>query len=359
MVRATIQDVARHVGVSKQVVSAVLGKTAGTVRASAATRRKIEVAARALNYSPDILARAFTAKRSFLVGLAALELDALHLASLVNAAQKVLAPHDYSLVVDIYHDAATQQAAIERLLHRRVEGLIITPFRKPDGKVNAALFGKLRKAGVPMVEIFSHALRDVPKVNADHMGIGRQQTRHLIGLGHRRIALLTHDHYADPARDARDHFEGYAAAMGESGLSPLVVARPMPVENRAEELQQNLLEEGWRAAAGLRDHPQRPSAVVCYSSYMAAGLLQACAGIGIRVPTDLSVISSTHSPMAFPVLPVLTAVLHPTREIGERATTMLYEMIHHRPVESALVTGTLVAGGSTAPLRAGRSAKSK
>ncbi|MCC6579077.1 MAG: LacI family DNA-binding transcriptional regulator [Phycisphaeraceae bacterium] len=352
--RVTILDVAKAVGVSAPVVSTVLNQRRSTVRVSAATRKKIIETAQRLNYKPSVIARSFRSGRSFLIGLAHLYVNTPYLAQWIRALRGCLDDRGLSLIVDTHHDFASQQAAIDRLIDRRVEGVIATSVVIRNGRTDPQPFERLRQAGIPVVEIMGMVIPDVPRVNVDYVQVGRQQTRHLLDLGHREVVLLTHARYARGRRhvgwhwDALQQSEGYVAEMREAGLEPLVITHEVPPETGDEEMMQSWLKAGRTSALGILNHSRRPTAVICHSGVVASGLIQACRDADMDVPQRLSVVGGGDERWAAMIQPPLTSILFPTERLITEAASLLWNLMDGKQPSSVQVASELVVRQSTA-----------
>jgi LacI family transcriptional regulator len=334
----------------------VLNNRVCNVRVSPATRLRVQEAARRLNYRPSLQARGLRSAKSYLIGVAAMDVNAAFLADLLGGIREGVGDPDYCSIVETYSDFPSQQAAINRLLHRRVDGIIATGAVGPDGKTDETLYASIRETTIPVVEIFGNAIPKVPKVNVDNAGAAQLLTKHLLELGHRTIALLTHAGY-DAARrsgslhhDAWDQFQGYETTLRHAGNEPLVITYPVPQElNAVHFVNEQYIRSGRDSARAILDHPRRPTAVICYNALTAAGLLRACHELGIAVPGQLSVATNCEPEFAQTMLPTLTGVVFPMREIGQQAMRMLWELLQARSVSSIRVAGELVTRESTAP----------
>ncbi|MCX2951161.1 LacI family DNA-binding transcriptional regulator [Lentzea sp. NEAU-D7] len=179
---------------------------------------------------------------------------------------------------------------------------------------------------------------DIAAVSAAHSSGARAVADHLIGLGHRDIAVI-----AGPeewlAGDAR--LAGHRAALAKAGVL-LTPERLRHVEATTA--------HGKRAAAELLDLDPRPTAIVCFNDKVAVGTLQAARERGLRVPQDLSVAGFDDIDLAEATSPRLTTVRQPLQEMGRIAVTQLMRVLDgHRPEALHLeLATTLVLRESTA-----------
>jgi DNA-binding LacI/PurR family transcriptional regulator len=206
-----------------------------------------------------------------------------------------------------------------------------------------------------MVVLDQPRLSGVPLVGIDDEAGGAAAARHLLGLGHRRLAVLTMPLLADgrsgPAGLARQRGAAYsvmrrrlagaATAAGAAGLR----WDDVPVI----ECTANDPELAARAVAGLLDGPDRPTAVLALSDQLALGVLRAAAAAGLGVPAELSVTGFDDSPAAAGAQPPLTTVAQPLRERGEAVGALVRALLRGEPVAGPGPAPVhLVVRGSTA-----------
>jgi LacI family transcriptional regulator len=211
----------------------------------------------------------------------------------------------------------------------RVDGLILMA---PD--FDPSPFLRESVSTVPTVLLNpGHAPSGLDSVSIDNFDGAASAVRHLIGLGHRSIAII-----AGPASniDARQRLEGYRAALREAGLEP----RP------ELELPGDFAEHsGYQAAAELLRRPTRPSAIFAANDYMAVGALGALHDAGVRVPEDIALSGFDDIALARYLNPPLTTVHVDMIELGRRAVQLLLERGAHpggRTGRHEVLTTTLV-----------------
>ena len=201
------------------------------------------------------------------------------------------------------------------------------------------------------MEVFGRFVPGVPSINIDNATVGRASVRHLLDLGHRRIAMLTHERYVlGRGKRVASHFDawerylGYEASMQAAGLEPLVVTHPISGEVDVEE---QFVEGGIAALSLLLSHPARPTAVVCYNDLQAYGLVRAARLAGFYLPERLSTVGFGDMDHARIMTPTLTTVPVPAFEVGRQAAQALLERIDDRTVESKLIESGPVESAET------------
>jgi DNA-binding LacI/PurR family transcriptional regulator len=236
------------------------------------------------------------------------------------------------------------------------EILLLNPALSADwqDKVDGAIFHEMTlddclqtPAAVPQVNVLS-SVPGVTCVVADEFGGMQQAVRHLLELGHRRIAYLVDDSFWQ----TQIRLTGYRAALREAGIK----ASPKWVrEIRIERGQRAWDDCGYEQMKTWLDGDWPKlgcTALLCHNDEVAMGVLPALRERGVRVPEDLSVVGYDGTILCETARPRLSSVKVPLREIGARATALLIEQIeskHSDAVTLSLPT-TLQLGGSTSRL---------
>lgn len=312
----TLSDVALAAGVSPQTVSRALRDPEAVAEE---TYERVEKAVAATGYVPNLAASNLASNRSRAVAAIIPLINASVFAETVHAFAGVLSPDGYQIFVGStdYHPDQ-EEALVRSFLGRRPDGLLVVGTEHTEGTRTL-----LAAAGVPVVETWGWTTDPVDVLvgfsNADATG---ELVRHLVERGRRRPvfagALQPGDFRAAERRD------GFVAAVRELlGTEPRVVAppdRPVSMDTGVE-----LLDEV------LTRHPDA-DAVVFASDVFASGALLACTRRGIPVPDRLAITGFGDYDIAAHLVPSLTTVAVPTKEIGALAGTLLLDRIQRRPV---------------------------
>ena len=308
MSHITISDVARKARVSESTVSRVLN---GTARVAESKRRAVEQAIEALGFQPNAFARGLATGRSQAVGVVTQAIDSPFYGEGMRGIERTLQDNGYTPVFMSGHwNSDDEERCIRELIQRRVDGLILFAGRLSAGRI--AEFAQqlpivVTGRSVDAPGVFSLAVDDTEGA--------RLATRHLIELGHRRIAFIggPRDH-----PDALARFNGYRSALDAEGLE--FVSRLV--------LPGNFTEEGGRQAGErLLALGERFTAVVCANDQTAFGLQLALYRRGLKVPDDVSVVGFDDLSSAAFFIPPLTTVRQPVDRMGELAAQALLVMI--------------------------------
>ncbi|MGW0504195.1 LacI family DNA-binding transcriptional regulator [Micromonospora sp. NPDC003241] len=340
-----IDDVARLAGVSTATVSRALR---GLPTVSAATRHRVLAAAEQLQYAVSPSASRLAGGRTGTVAVVVPRITRWFFGVVVEAVEDFLHQAGYDLLL---HNLGGREQNRQRLLHpanlhKRVDAvmLVATPLRAPELTALAAL-------DLPGVTVSSGT--DVPGwpcVRIDDVVAARTATRHLLDLGHRRIAHISGDPDDELAFTAHlDRRRGYQEALRAAGLSP---DPSLDVESRFD------IAGGTRATEELLRRGDPPTAIFAACDEMAMGALTALRDAGLRVPQDVSVIGIDDHALAGVL--GLSTIAQPAAEQGRLAAKLLLDPLAgpppqsgpHRATSPVILNTRLVVRESTAPARA-------
>ncbi|HTG39050.1 LacI family DNA-binding transcriptional regulator [Sphingomonas sp.] len=315
--RATITDVARLSGTSIKTVSRVFNNEP-FVRP--ATRKRVLDAAAELDYHPNIAARSLVQGRSFLIGLFYENPSPNYVVDLHTGSLDRLHGERYQLLLFPCESVANMSGRLLQVARASgLEGLILAPPLGDDPQTLQELTG----AHFPFVRIApTTAPGASPSVGIDDVSAARQMTRHLLDLGHRRVAFV-HGDRLHPSTMLRH--DGFLEALGERGVTP----DPALLEEG-----NYTFESGVAAGRRLFASPMRPTAVFAANDDMAAGVLIAAKERGLDVPRQVSIAGFDDSLVARVVWPQLTTIRQPTCDMAKQATDVLLAMIDNRAFDS-------------------------
>ena len=345
------KDIAAAAQVSVSTVGMILSGQGE--RYSEETRQRVLDAAANLGYQPSINARALRLNRSLLIGVLLYDVNSHLSAPFLQGVQEAITHTHYSPLVFFSKSAEDQEVCLEHCLSREVDALIVNCSVDPAEGIPQGYLERLAALPIPVVEVFGQFVPGVPKVNIDNTRAGALAARHLIELGHRRIALLTHSRYQDSQfhADAWEQSQGYHAEMEEAGLQPLVVAGEIDFVDPSPN---SFMQAGQDGLSALLALPDPPTAVICYGDYMAYGLNRACRLKNIRVPDDLSIAGNYDLQLSSVVNPPLTTARPRFFEIGKLVGAGLLQAIEGGTLTDQLVAPELVIRESTGPAPAGK-----
>jgi LacI family transcriptional regulator len=327
----TLADIAREAGTSASTASRALS---GRGYVSDSVRDRLLAVADRLGYVPNASAQTLKQKQSRVIGVIVSALDNQFYAGLAAGIEQVLREANYQMViVGDNSDPDDELAGVRTFVAMRTPGVIITP-------VGSEAPGLLRAHGAAVVEV-DRRLASVPcdAVLIDNERGGREAVMHLIGLGHRRIALLGVD--TDWTTDA-GRLAGYRRALKTAGIpfDRRLVAR-IPV--RATDVEARI--------EGLLDVGS-PTAFFAANNALAEQAWRVLRRRGLRVPEDISLVGFDDVPWMGMVDPPITVVDQPTLELGRSAARLLLRRLDggaDLPPAVEVLQPHLLVRGSTAP----------
>ncbi|SCG58996.1 LacI family DNA-binding transcriptional regulator [Micromonospora inositola] len=313
-----IDDVARLAGVSTATVSRALR---GLPTVSAATRRRVLAAAEQLQYAVSPSASRLAGGKTGTVAVVVPRITRWFFGTVVEAVEEYLHQSGYDLL--LYNLGGREQIRQRVLrtasLHKRVDAVILvaTPLRPPEVTALTAL-------DLPGVTISSGTVMPGwPCVRIDDVAAARTATRHLLDLGHTRIAHISGDPDDELAFTTHlDRRRGYQAALRAAGIRP---DPSLDVES------QFTIDGGNRATAELLARGEPPTAIFAACDEMAMGAMTALRDAGLRVPQDVSVIGIDDHDLA-KVLG-LSTIAQPAAEQGLLAARILLDPLGASTVE--------------------------
>ncbi|HEX6468267.1 MAG TPA: LacI family DNA-binding transcriptional regulator [Streptosporangiaceae bacterium] len=334
----TLRDVAARAGVHPATASRALNpQTRSLVNDETAAR--VRRAAAELGYRPNPIARSLKTSRSGSIGTVIPDLNNPLFPPIVRGIEDVLSEAGYSaLIVNTDNDADREAAQVASLRTRQVEGLIFATAR-----LRHPLLEQLVRDGVAMVLVNRKVdTAPIPSVICDDAsGVGAAM-RHLVELGHRRIA-----HLAGPQSTSTGtvRLRAFREAVAEAGL----VADDALVEVCDYWTE----EQGAMAVRRLLDGGARFTAILAGNDLLALGAYDALAERGLRCPDDVSVVGFNDIRFMDKLRPPLTSVRIPHYEIGAEAARVLLERLANgsSPAKSVLLPPALVVRQSTCPPR--------
>jgi LacI family transcriptional regulator len=332
----TIRDVAREAGVHPGTVSRALNlETRALVNPD--TAQRVLEAAEKLGYQPNRIARGLKTNRSHTIGVLIPDITNPLFPPILRGIEDRLADDGYTaLIVNTDNDPVRERSHLEAMRARQVDGFI-----SATARLDRELLDEVGAVATPLV-LVNRSLEDgsVPAVTVnDRQGI-RLAVDHVAALGHTRIG-----HVAGPQNLSTGHrrYQGFLEAMRANGLD----AAPDSVALAGAFTE----EQGAAACAALLDADSQISAIVCANDLLALGCYDLLRERAVRCPDDVSIVGFNDMPFVGRLLPPLTSVRIPQREIGTVAADLLLELLADRasPAREMLLEPTLVVRGSTAP----------
>lgn len=332
----TLNDVAKAAGVSTATVSRCLNSPDKVIES---TRNTVLDAVRRLGYAPNFGARAMASKRTHTIGAIIPTMENAIFARGLQAFQERLRDRGYTLLVaSSSYRADIEEEQIRSLVSRGADGLLLIGHDR-----DPAIYRFLDTQNVPALVAWSHDVSAaLPSIGFDNRKSMRALAGQVIALGHRRIAVIS---AATTANDrARERVAGIREALLAAGLD----ARDMPVIETTYGI-----DTGARAFEKLMSLTPRPTAVICGNDVLAVGAIRQARAMAIDVPGDVSITGFDDIELANVVVPGLTTVHVPHREMGGSAAQMLVDMVEGTsPAKTIELKASVRFRDSLAPPRA-------
>jgi LacI family transcriptional regulator len=305
----TMKDVARLAGVSTSTVSAVVNQN---VPVSPERKERVLRAMAALHYQPDEIARSLKKGRTKAIGVVVPDITNAFYPEVVRGVEEAAFARGYAVFLcDSQEDASRENDHLLALFSRRVDGVLLACCN------DSIAYETTLELHVPCVFMDRlPASKAEGTVSTDNVEAGSMAARHLLDLGHQRIAMIVGRLSLSPHRD---RLEGFRKAMQEANL---------PI--RDEYLVQGdvQIESGVDAARQLLRLEARPSAVIASNSKLLLGLLQVFDEEKVKVPQQISVVGFDDYAWNKYLSPSITTVAQPTFEMGRQAFGLLLQLMN-------------------------------
>jgi LacI family transcriptional regulator len=330
--RTTIAEIARTADVSISTVSKVLN---GHTDVSEDTRRRVQRLLDDRGYRRRRAAH--HGRRGDLLDLVISDLDSSWGLAILTGVEEVVESAGVGLVVSAVHSRASlTRRWLDSLLARGSQGVLLVL-----SDLDADQREQLRRHGTPVVVIdgVSQPPPEVASVGTTNFAGGYTAAEHLIGLGHRRIAMIGGPEQL-PCTRAR--IAGYRAAHEAAGV---------PIPRGLLRYGNFYHDGGFRAASSLLALPDPPTAIFAGNDMQATGVFEAARQSGRQVPDDVSVVGFDDLNFASWTAPALTTVRQPLHEMGATGARALLRLIAGEPLDSTSIelATSLVVRASTAP----------
>ena len=325
---ATVADIARAAKVSKATAARALGDYG---QVSDAVRSRVLAVAEELNYRPNAIARSMNTGRSDTIGVIVGDIENPFFAHAMRGISDAASEAGYGVILtNSDEDVTAEKAALEVLLDKQVDALIVAP----ASSAHVEHLADAEDAGRPLVLLDRRADgHPYDSVTLDNRSAALRATRLLLGNGHRRIAFVsTHDH-PHPAylpgqpitmSSVADRVDGVLEALAEAGI-------PAPEEFIRLDARRRGVDTVTREL--LDADPV--TAIICSDSLIAMTVFQTVRSLGLRVPEDVSLIAFDSPEWTTITTPPLTVVEQPIYDMGAAAARLAIRRIHGEAVEES------------------------
>lgn len=327
---ATIKDIASRTGLGLATISKYLN--GGNVKE--ANRNAIEQAIKELDFTVNTFARGLRTSKSKTIGVIIPELSNGFITSVITVLEDILRQHGYATIVcDSRTDESLQMQALEFLLGKQIDGLVIMPVGQ-----NGAFLKPALERNIPVVLVdrkLENLQEPVSAVLVDNYRIARQSTEYLLERGHTEIGIIAGP---DGIYTSEERLRGYCDALEAQGI---------PYREERVLHGGYTIEGGFQAMKDLLRQDGKLTAVFVTNYEMTVGSVLAINELGIAVPKQLSIIGFDNLELAKVVQPQLTIVEQPTEQIGQKTAALLLEQLENsEAVQTVLLEAKLRVGAS-------------
>ncbi|MEO1193450.1 MAG: LacI family DNA-binding transcriptional regulator [Pseudomonadota bacterium] len=309
--RVTLHDVARRANCSVATVSRVLNNTGP---ASAETRARVERAVAELGFRFNEIGRSLQSKRSRTLGIMVPTLSNPVFAAIIEGIQAAARLSGYQILLACaYYDPEEESRAIDTLLAKQVDGLLLT-LTNADKSKEIAL---LHQADLPFVLIFNQPEEALPAVTVDNSTAARDVAKALLDAGHRKVAYVAGRFRSSDRSERR--YQGFTQAFAEAGAPP-----PVLVEVDYDRVDHRAV------LTGLFARQPDTTALFCSNDMLALAVMADLRRMGMSLPEDISIVGFDGIAVSTLITPSLATVVTPCHAMGRRAASGLIDAIENR-----------------------------
>ena len=304
----TVLDVAKRAGVAPITVSRVINNS-GYI--SHATRERVEAAVKELGYVPNTIARGLRSKRTHTLALVVTDITNPYFTLMARGVEDVAGNSNYTVVYCNTDESEIKEEKYANILaQKQVDGVLLVP---ACGNADTVKF--LRSNDIAVV-VLDRSIAGVKtdSVRSDSEDGARRLVKMLIGLGHKRIAIITGP---KDVSTAVDRVTGYQHALKEAGL----------LENESVYYGEFNQLSGYEITMQAMTQSPKPTAVFGANNFIMIGIIKALRELQLNVPGDVSVVGFDDFPESMLVKPFFTAAAQPAYEMGRLAAEILLKRI--------------------------------
>lgn len=336
----TLKEIAEQAGVTAATVSHVINNSA-PVREE--TRQKVLKIIQESGYQSNMLARGLRGGKTKIIGVLVEDIAVWHTALIIDGINAVADEHGYNIILsnlrlnsktgnqfsEIMSYRAEINKAANTLLGMQVDGIIYI------GMHDREISHVLNHIAKPIVYCYCYTNDgEGSSVRYDNERCVYQMTMRLIEMGHRRIGVIRGRADSEPSRLRTN---GFMQALQEKGIVLPEAWNEIgdwTYQSGMQAAMRMLAEVDDEGRSVLRSSEERPSVIVALNDEMAVGCYNAAAELGLSIPRDLSVTGFDNSELSQHMIPMLTTISRPLREMGSRAIELLRTEINHKGTEA-------------------------
>lgn len=308
----TIKDIALKTGVSKSTVSRVL---CNDIHVSPETREKVLACAKELDFEPNYFAKALKTQRSKTIAFFVPNIEIMIYSAIIQAIEDEALKSGYTILLcDIQENKEIAKEYIRKLKSGNVDGFIFaTAFW--NEKDNEEIL-EAKETGLPCVNLLRTDSSKTPSVCLNNAKGSEMAVNYLVSKGRRRIAYLQGQ---EELKLYRDRYKGYLDALKKNNLAYDKKLVWHGIENANVVVSREL--------ARVLNEGIEFDAILCSSDNLAVATIHTLSQLGKTVPDDVAIIGYDNVPISELLVPRLTAISQPFKEMGRKAVNVLVDMI--------------------------------
>ena len=320
----SLKDLANELGVSVSTVSRALNDS---YEISPEMRERVKALAEQWNYRPNPFALSLLKNTPRIIGIIVPDLVTHFYSSIISGINDVARQNGYSVIITSSYEQYEQELhCVEDLVNMRVEGILACLSQET---IDYSHFLSLSDMDIPLVFFDRVCMPNtIPSVVADNRESALVATKHLLQTGSKRVAFLGGSDHLEIVRQRK---AGYLAALAELGI---------PVEEELIICEKMTYSEGREGCSRLLSLPAPPDAILAMNDTLAFAAMKEIKKLGLRIPSDISLIGYTDELHSNYVEPALTAVTHQTYKMGEECCSLLLKQIKKREKPRQIVVPT-------------------
>lgn len=319
MSHVTLKDIGKEVGVSATTVSRALNNKPDI---SYQVKQKIKEVAQRLGYSPNALARSLKAKKTSSIGVLIADIADPFFAPIVKGIENTARQMGYSIILcDTGEEYEQEKLALQMMLEKRVDGLLITPCQTEYGDIL-----ELERKKVPFVLLGRHFdVVESDYVITDEIEGAFLATDYLIKKGHKKILFINGPNYIS---SAKERLVGYKRALQEHAI---LFDKSLVKEGALK------MEDGYRIMKEILSVGTKFTAVFAYCDFVVLGIMQALEEAKLKIPENIAIVGYDDVVFAGFLQVPLTTVHIPKYELGKEAMKLLKKKIEGEIQEPQVV----------------------
>lgn len=330
----TINDIAHKTGVSKSTVSRVLSND---IHVSPETREKVLACAREMNFQPNYFAKGLKTKKSRTIAFLVPSIEIMIYPAIIQAMEVETLKRGYTILLcDIQENKEIAKEYVRNLKSRNVDGFIFSTAYS-DSSLNEEI-KEARNSGYPCINLLRTDGSDTVSISLDNPKGSEMGVDFLIEKGKRRIAYIQGQEFLQLYRD---RFEGYKRALEKNGI-PYDESLFWSGYKDGEFCASDVVKE--KLSGGIN-----VDAIFCSSDNLATTTMHALYEMGYKIPDDIALVGYDNVPISQLLIPRLTSIGQPFKEMGRKAVDVLIDMIEgkERDKNESLVFDPFLIVGNT------------